>query len=100
MCTLHRRMIPMKTTGIKYLAAAALVSIFFYVFWKRNRNPFPQFDYFSNVQNYKPYNSFIEHYDVKNVQDAYNKYQKYLDFGMSADNAFKSVIENKFRKND
>jgi len=90
----------MKTTGIKYLAAAALVSVSFYIFWKRNKNPLPHFDYFSNLDKYKPYNSFIEHYDSKNVQEAYDKYKKYLEFGMSEDNAFKSVIENKFKKND
>jgi len=90
----------MKTIGTKYLTAVVIVSACFYVLWKRNKNPFPQFEYFSNSHEYKPYNSFIEHYDSKNVQEAYDKYRKYLEFGMSEDNAFKSVIENKFEKND
>lgn len=90
----------MKTIGIKYLAAAALVSVSFYVFWKRNRTPSLEFNYFPTAKNYNPCNSFIEHYDTKNLREAYSKYQKYLDFGMSKDNAFKSVVENKFKKND
>jgi len=94
----------MKTTGIKYFSAAALLGISFYIFWKRNKaqlKPTPLshtigYDFFSKEQNYKPYNSFIEFFDSKNVEEAYAKYKKYIDFGMNEDNAFKSVIENRF----
>lgn len=90
----------MKTIGIKYIAAAALISASFYIFWKKNRNTAIQLNALPNLQNYKPYNSFIEHFDSKNLEEAYSKYRKYLEFGMNEQNAFNSVIENKFTKND
>jgi hypothetical protein len=90
----------MKTTGLKYISAAVLATALFYIFWKRNKNTIEKFSFFSDLENYKPYNSFIEHFDSKNINEAYDKYRKYLEFGMNEDNAFKSVIENKIRKND
>lgn len=98
----------MKTTGIKYLTATALIGISLYLFWKRAQksitstpleNFINNFTPPNNSDNYKPYNSFIEFFDSKNVQEAYEKYKEYLDFGMNEDNAFKSVVENRF-KND
>lgn len=90
----------MKTTGLKYLAAAALVSASFYIFWTKNKKTVEKFNLFSNLENYKPYNSFIEHFDSSSIEEAYSKYKKYLEFGLNQENAFKSVIENKIRKND
>lgn len=97
----------MKTTGIKYISIAAAVGLSFYLFWRRNKNTFnstlitkpAQYDFFSKEENYKPYNSFIEFFDSAKIEEAYDKYKKYIDFGMNRDNAFKSVIENRF-KND
>lgn len=98
----------MKTTGIKYLTATAFIGISLYLFWKRAQksitstpleNFINNFTPPNNLDNYKPYNSFIEFFDSKNVQEAYEKYKEYLDFGMNEDNAFKSVVENRF-KND
>jgi hypothetical protein len=90
----------MKTTGFRYLAATVLVATSFYIFWKRNKKTVEKFNLFSSTKNYKPYNSFIEHFESKNINEAYDKYKKYLEFGMNKDNAFKSVIENKITKND
>lgn len=90
----------MKTTGPKYFAAAAVLSISFYIFWKKNKKTIEKFTLFSSSKNYKPYNSFIEHFDSNSVEEAYSKYKKYLEFGLNEDNAFKSVIENKITKND
>ena len=94
----------MKTTGVKYLTATAIIGISLYLFWKRTQKSFSSsplegfinnYNASNNLQEYKPYNSFIEFFDSKNVQEAYDKYKEYLDFGMNEDNAFKSVIENR-----
>lgn len=98
MCIMHQTMDQtMKTTGLRYLGAAALISVSFYLFWKRNKNTIEELSLFSNLESYKPYNSFIEHFDSKNINEAYDKYRKYLEFGMNEDNAFKSVIENNIK---
>ena len=94
----------MKTTGVKYLTATAIIGISLYLFWKRTQKSFRSsplegfinnYNVSNSLQEYKPYNSFIEFFDSKNVQEAYDKYKEYLDFGMNEDNAFKSVIENR-----
>lgn len=104
MFTLELMMDQMKITGAKYLSVAVVVGLSFYIFWKRTKNQLDgsmmdktlQYDFFSKEENYKPYNSFIEFFDSKNTEEAYNKYKKYIDLGMNQENAFKSVIENKF----
>lgn len=44
--------------------------------------------------NYKLSNSFIEFFDKNSIKEAYNRYEKYLDLGLSKDDAFKCVVED------
>lgn len=102
---LQKKVQMMKTTGIKYLTAAALIGVSLYFFWKKTKESstsnllediINSYNTSDKQQSYKPYNSFIEFFDSSSIQEAYDKYNKYLDFGMNEDNAFKSVIENRF----
>ena len=44
--------------------------------------------------NHKLSNSFIEFFDKNSIKEAYSRYEKYLDLGLSKDDAFKCVVED------
>lgn len=43
---------------------------------------------------YNPKSTFIEFFDKKNVEEAYNRYEEYVDLGLNKDDAFKAVVED------
>lgn len=49
---------------------------------------------YKTKDNYKVSNSFIEFFDKNSIKEAYNRYEKYLDLGLSKDDAFKCVVED------
>lgn len=38
--------------------------------------------------------AFIEFFDKDSIKEAYSRYEKYLDLGLSKDDAFKCVVED------
>lgn len=53
-------------------------------------------DFVSNEKNqYNPQSSFIEFFDKNHLEEAYNRYEKYLDLGLKKEDAFKFIVEDK-----
>lgn len=49
---------------------------------------------FETTKMYNPKSTFIEFFDKKNVEEAYNRYEEYVDLGLNKDDAFKAVVED------
>ena len=80
--------------------SVAVVAACFYFAYEQRRKKMIETNFFTDerlfeaTKMYNPQSSFIEFFDQKNIQEAYNRYEKYIDLGLNKDDAFKAVVED------
>lgn len=89
-----------KKTGLNLGVIATCVAVGIYVAYGQKRKKMIGTNFFTDeklseaAKIYNPKSSFIEFFDKKNIQEAYNRYEKYVDLGLNKDDAFKAVVED------
>ena len=89
-----------KKTGPSLIIVATCMAIGVYVAYGQKRKNMMETNFFTDAKlfeatkMYNPKSSFIEFFDQKNIQEAYNRYEKYIDLGLNKDDAFKAVVED------
>jgi len=87
-------------TWFSLIITATCIAIGVYVAYGQKQKKAIQTNFFTDeklfkaTEMYNPKSTFIEFFDKKNIEEAYNRYEKYIDLGLNKDDAFKAVVED------
>lgn len=87
----------MKIGNKKFFYAASfvagVVTSLFFLKKKDKTNTLYETNYLYEKK-YDPKVSFIEFFDKSALEEAYSRYEKYIDLGLNKSDAFKAVVED------